>query len=220
MTPALPSGGGTPIFQPPGRNSGEAQMLFKKSGGVSWLIVFLGNPGPRYEFTRHNAGFMAAEAMAREKNININKLRFKALTAQCSIGDRQVLLMKPQTFMNLSGEAVRQAAAFYKIAPEHIIVVSDEISLPIGKLRIRTKGSAGGHNGLKNIIAQLGTQDFPRIRIGVGAPPHPDYDMADWVLSTFKNQDAEDMKAAAARAAQAAECYITQGPDRAMNLFN
>ena len=220
MTPALPSGGGTPIFQPPGRNSGEAQMLFKKSGGVSWLIVFLGNPGPRYEFTRHNAGFMAAEAMAREKNININKLRFKALTAQCSIGDRQVLLMKPQTFMNLSGEAVRQAAAFYKIAPEHIIVVSDEISLPIGKLRIRTKGSAGGHNGLKNIIAQLGTQDFPRIRIGVGAPPHPDYDMADWVLSIFKNQDAEDMKAAAARAAQAAECYITQGPDRAMNLFN
>ena len=220
MTPALPSGGGTPIFQPPGRNSGEAQMLFKKSGGVSWLIVFLGNPGPRYEFTRHNAGFMAAEAMTREKNIRINKLRFKALTAQCSIGDRQVLLMKPQTFMNLSGEAVRQAAAFYKIAPEHIIVVSDEISLPIGKLRIRTKGSAGGHNGLKNIIAQLGTQDFPRIRIGVGAPPHPDYDMADWVLSTFKNQDAEDMKAAAARAAQAAECYITQGPDRAMNLFN
>ena len=190
------------------------------TGTPEYLVVGLGNPEPKYDTTRHNAGFMAAEAMAREKNININKLRFKALTAQCSIGDRQVLLMKPQTFMNLSGEAVRQAAAFYKIAPEHIIVVSDEISLPIGKLRIRTKGSAGGHNGLKNIIAQLGTQDFPRIRIGVGAPPHPDYDMADWVLSTFKNQDAEDMKAAAARAAQAAECYITQGPDRAMNLFN
>lgn len=182
--------------------------------------MFLGNPGPRYEFTRHNAGFMAAEAMAREKNLSINKLRFKALTAPCTIGDQSVLLMKPQTFMNLSGEAVRQAADFYKIAPEHIIVISDEISLPIGKLRIRTKGSAGGHNGLKNIIAQLGTQDFPRIRIGVGAPPHPDYDMADWVLSSFKNQDAEDMKAAAARAAQAAECYIIQGPDRAMNLFN
>lgn len=195
-------------------------MLFKKSGGVSWLIVFLGNPGPRYEFTRHNAGFMAAEAMAKEKNLSINKLRFKALTAPCLIGDQSVLLMKPQTFMNLSGEAVRQAADFYKIAPEHIIVVSDEISLPIGKLRIRTKGSAGGHNGLKNIIAQLGTQDFPRIRIGVGAPPHPDYDMADWVLSSFKNQDAEDMKAAASRAAQAAQCYITQGPGRAMNLFN
>ena len=195
-------------------------MFFKKHGGVSWLIVFLGNPGPRYEMTRHNAGFMAADAMAKEKNVNINKARFKALTATCDIGGESVLLMKPQTFMNLSGDAVAQAARFYKIPPEHVIVVSDEISLPIGKLRIRTKGSAGGHNGLKDIIAKLGTDAFPRIRIGVGAPPHPDYDMADWVLSSFKNQDAEDMLAAAARAAQAAQCYITQGADRAMNRFN
>ena len=195
-------------------------MFFKKPGGVSWLIVFLGNPGPRYEMTRHNAGFMAADAMAKEKNVNINKARFKALTATCDIGGESVLLMKPQTFMNLSGDAVAQAARFYKIPPEHVIVVSDEISLPIGKLRIRTKGSAGGHNGLKDIIAKLGTDAFPRIRIGVGAPPHPDYDMADWVLSTFKNQDAEDMLAAAARAAQAAQCYIAQGADRAMNRFN
>ena len=195
-------------------------MLFKKPGGVSWLIVFLGNPGPRYEMTRHNAGFMAADAMAKEKNVNINKARFKALTATCDIGDESVLLMKPQTFMNLSGDAVAQAAKFYKIPPERVIVVSDEISLPIGKLRIRTKGSAGGHNGLKDIIAKLGTDAFPRIRIGVGAPPHPDYDMADWVLSSFKNQDAEDMLAAAERAAQAAQCYITQGADRAMNRFN
>ncbi|MGM9542847.1 MAG: aminoacyl-tRNA hydrolase [Candidatus Limivicinus sp.] len=195
-------------------------MLFKKPGGVSWLIVFLGNPGPRYEMTRHNAGFMAADAMAKEKNVNINKARFKALTATCDIGGESVLLMKPQTFMNLSGDAVAQAAKFYKIPPEHVIVVSDEISLPIGKLRIRTKGSAGGHNGLKDIIAKLGTDAFPRIRIGVGAPPHPDYDMADWVLSSFKNQDAEDMLAAAERAAQAAQCYITQGADRAMNRFN
>ena len=195
-------------------------MLFKKPGGVSWLIVFLGNPGPRYEMTRHNAGFMAADAMAKEKNVNINKARFKALTATCDIGGESVLLMKPQTFMNLSGDAVAQAAKFYKIPPEHVIVVSDEISLPIGKLRIRTKGSAGGHNGLKDIIAKLGTDAFPRIRIGVGAPPHPDYDMADWVLSSFKNQDAEDMLAAAARAAQAAQCYITQGAERAMNRFN
>ncbi|MDO5412105.1 MAG: aminoacyl-tRNA hydrolase [bacterium] len=195
-------------------------MFFKKPGGVSWLIVFLGNPGPRYEMTRHNAGFMAADAMAKEKNVNINKARFKALTATCDIGGESVLLMKPQTFMNLSGDAVAQAARFYKIPPEHVIVVSDEISLPIGKLRIRTKGSAGGHNGLKDIIAKLGTDAFPRIRIGVGAPPHPDYDMADWVLSSFKNQDAEDMLAAAARAAQAAQCYITQGADRAMNRFN
>lgn len=195
-------------------------MLFKKPGGVSWLIVFLGNPGPRYEMTRHNAGFMAADAMAKEKNVNINKARFKSLTATCDIGGESVLLMKPQTFMNLSGDAVAQAAKFYKIPPERVIVVSDEISLPIGKLRIRTKGSAGGHNGLKDIIAKLGTDAFPRIRIGVGAPPHPDYDMADWVLASFKNQDAEDMLAAAERAAQAAQCYITQGADRAMNRFN
>ena len=195
-------------------------MFFKKPGGVTWLIVFLGNPGPRYEMTRHNAGFMAADAMAKEKNLSINKSRFKALTATCDIGGASVLLMKPQTFMNLSGDAVSQAVKFYKIPPEHVIVVSDEISLPIGKLRIRTKGSAGGHNGLKDIIAKLGTDAFPRIRIGVGAPPHPDYDMADWVLSSFKNQDAEDMLAAAARAAQAAQCYITQGADRAMNRFN
>lgn len=195
-------------------------MLFKKPGGVSWLIVFLGNPGPRYEMTRHNAGFMAADAMAKEKNVNINKARFKSLTATCDIGGESVLLMKPQTFMNLSGDAVAQAAKFYKIPPERVIVVSDEISLPIGKLRIRTKGSAGGHNGLKDIIAKLGTDAFPRIRIGVGAPPHPDYDMADWVLSSFKNQDAEDMLAAAERAAQAVQCYITQGADRAMNRFN
>ena len=195
-------------------------MLFKKPGGVSWLIVFLGNPGPRYEMTRHNAGFMAADAMAKEKNVNINKARFKALTATCDIGGESVLLMKPQTFMNLSGDAVAQAAKFYKIPPEHVIVVSDEVSLPIGKLRIRTKGSAGGHNGLKDIIAKLGTDAFPRIRIGVGTPPHPDYDMADLVLSSFKNQDAEDMLAAAERAAQAAQCYIAQGADRAMNRFN
>jgi len=195
-------------------------MLFKKPSGISWLVVFLGNPGLRFEGTRHNAGFMAADAMAKEKNLNINKSRFKALTASCDIGGETVLLMKPQTFMNLSGDAVSQAAKFYKIPPEHIIVVSDEISLPIGKLRIRTKGSAGGHNGLKDIIAKLGTDAFPRIRIGVGAPPHPDYDMADWVLSVFKNQDAENMAEAARRAAAAVDCYITQGPDRAMNRFN
>ena len=195
-------------------------MIFKSTGGVKWLVVFLGNPGPRYEGTRHNAGFMAADAMARAKALSINRARFKALTATCNIGGESVMLMKPQTFMNLSGEAAAQAVKFYKIPPEHVIVVSDEISLPIGKLRVRKKGSAGGHNGLKSIIACLGTDQFPRIRLGVGAPPHPDYDMADWVLSTFKNQDAEDMRAAAQRAAEAVECYILHGPDRTMNLYN
>lgn len=195
-------------------------MLFKKPGGVTWMIVFLGNPGLKYEGTRHNAGFMAADAMAKAKGVAINRLRFRALTAQCVIGGENVLLMKPQTYMNLSGEAVGEAARFYKIPSEHIIVVSDEMALPIGKLRIRTKGSAGGHNGLKNIIAHLSTENFPRIRLGVGAPPHAEYDVKDWVLSTFKNQDAEDMAKAAARAAEAAECYIAEGADRAMNKFN
>lgn len=195
-------------------------MLFKRPGGISWLVVFLGNPGTKYEMTRHNAGFMAGDAMAKAQGAAINRSRFKALTGTCDIGGETVMLMKPQTFMNLSGEAVAQAVSFYKLAPDHVIVVSDEIALPMGKLRIRTKGSAGGHNGLKNIIALLGTDQFPRIRIGVGAAPHPDYDMADWVLSSFKGKDAEDILAAAARAAEAVECYITKGADRAMNLYN
>lgn len=195
-------------------------MLFPRSGGVTWLIVFLGNPGTKYEGTRHNAGFMTADAMAKRLGVTVNRLRFHALTAQCTIGGENVLLMKPQTYMNLSGEAVGEAARFYKIPSEHILVVSDEMALPIGKLRIRKKGSAGGHNGLKNIIAHLGTEEFPRIRLGVGAPPHPDYDVKDWVLSTFKNQDAADMADAAARAAEAAECYIAEGAEWAMNKFN
>ena len=195
-------------------------MFFKSGGAVSWLIVFLGNPGPKYAGTRHNAGFMAADAMEKAKGIKINRSRFKALTASCKMGGENVLLMKPQTYMNLSGEAVGQAVRFYKIPPQHVIVISDEMSLPIGKLRIRTKGSAGGHNGMKNIISHLGTEEFPRIRMGVGGVPHPDYDVKDWVLSAFRDKDAEDMADCAKRAAEAAEAYIVNGPDRAMNIFN
>lgn len=195
-------------------------MLFKSSGSFSWLVVFLGNPGPRYECTRHNAGFMAGDALAKKLGVNISRLRFKALTAECEINGERILLMKPQTFMNLSGEAVGEAARFYKIPPEHVLVVSDEVSLPLGKLRVRQKGSAGGHNGLKSIIAALGSDGFPRVRIGVGAPPHPEYDMADWVLSVFRNQDLEDMQSAAQRAAEAVITYISDGPERAMNRFN
>ena len=194
-------------------------MLFS-SRPVSWLVVFLGNPGLRYEGTRHNAGFMAADALARKKNIRINRSRFRALTATCTLGDTTVLLMKPQTYMNLSGEAVGQAARFYKIPADHILVVSDDITLPIGSMRIRIKGSAGGHNGLKNIISVLGTEEFPRIRMGVGVPPHSDYDTIDWVLSVFRDQDAVDMSETASRAADAVECYITQGPEKAMNLYS
>ena len=194
-------------------------MLFP-SRSVSWLVVFLGNPGLRYEGTRHNAGFMTADAFSRKKNISINRSRFRALTATCQVGDETVMLMKPQTYMNLSGEAVGQAARFYKIPADHVLVVSDDITLPIGAMRIRTKGSAGGHNGLKNIISVLGTEEFPRIRLGVGSPPHPDYDTVDWVLSVFRDQDAVDMAEAASRAADAVECFISQGPEKAMNLYS
>lgn len=195
-------------------------MIFGKKSGVTWLAVFLGNPGPKYEWTRHNAGFLTCDALAKKLGVNVNRARFKALTATCDIGGESVMLMKPQTYMNSSGEAAAEAARFYKIPPEHVIVVSDEVSLPVGRLRIRQKGSAGGHNGLKSIIAQLGSDQFPRIRLGVGAPPHPEYDMADWVLSVFRDQDAADIADAAKRAAEAVECYITEGPERAMNLFN
>lgn len=194
-------------------------MFFSK-GGAEWIVAFLGNPGLKYNGTRHNAGFMAADAMEKKLGVSINKMRFKALTQTVDIGGKKVLLMKPQTFMNLSGDAIVQAANFYKVLPERVIVVSDETALPIGRLRIRRGGSAGGHNGLKSVIARLGTDQFPRIRLGVGDKPHLDYDMADWVLSAFKGQDAADMELVAKKAADAVECYITEGADRAMNKFN
>ena len=194
-------------------------MFFRKPSGISWLVVFLGNPGPKYAGTRHNAGFLTADAAEKRYGVSINRSRFKALTASCELGGEKVLFMKPQTYMNLSGDAVQQAVSFYKIPAEHVLVVSDEMSLPVGKIRIRPKGSAGGHNGLKSIISVLGTENFPRIRLGIGAPP-PEYDVKDWVLSTFRNQDAEDFYAAAERAAQAVEAYITLGPEKAMNLYN
>ena len=195
-------------------------MFFKQSGGASWLIAFLGNPGREYENTRHNAGFLTADAMEKLCGVRINKLKFRALTAVAKVGGQNVLLLKPQTYMNLSGQSVGEAARFYKIPPERVIVISDEISLPLGRIRVRRSGSAGGHNGLKDIIAALGTDGFPRIRLGVGAPPHADYDMRDWVLARFTGRDAELIGDAAERAARAALCYIEEGPDRAMNKFN
>ncbi len=194
-------------------------MLFS-SNGVSWLVVFLGNPGLRYEGTRHNAGFMTGDAFARKNKVAINRARFQALTASCRVGGESVLLMKPQTYMNNSGEAVAKAARFYKVDPSHVLVVSDEMLLPVGSVRVRPKGSAGGHNGLKSIIEALGTEDFPRIRLGVGSPTHADYDPKDWVLSVFRDQDAEIFAEAAGRAADAVTCYITEGADKAMNLYN
>ena len=195
-------------------------MFFRKPAGISWLVVFLGNPGPKYSGTRHNAGFLTADAVEKRFGVSINRSRFKALTASCEINGEKVLFMKPQTYMNLSGEAVGQAAAFYHLPADHVLVISDEMSLPVGKIRIRPKGSAGGHNGLKSIISSLGTDEFPRIRLGVGAPPHPDYDVKDWVLSVFRDQDAEAIAHAAEQAAEAVETYIKFGSEKAMNKYN
>lgn len=196
-------------------------MLFnKKSGGVDWLLVCLGNPGDQYENTRHNVGFMVADELGERHNVPIQRLKFRALTNTITVGDEKVLLMKPVTYMNLSGEAVHEAAAFYKIPPERVLVISDEVSLAPGKIRVRRSGSAGGHNGLKNIIAHLGTDQFPRIRLGVGQKPHPDYDMADWVLGKFQGEDKKAVEEAVKKAADAAECLIREGVDKAMNKYN
>ena len=195
-------------------------MLFEKRGGAEWIFVFLGNPGPRYEGTRHNAGFMVGEVFAKRLGLRINRARWRALTCTAELAGKKVLFMFPQTLMNLSGEAVGPAAKFYKLPPERVLVFSDEMALPPGSVRVRPSGSAGGHNGLKSVIAALGSENFPRIRLGVGEPPHPDDDTADWVLGAPKGKDAELFAQAAERAADAAECYISEGPERAMNKYN
>ena len=197
-------------------------MFFDKnrSSGLEWLVVGLGNPGEKYENTRHNVGFLTIDQIAEGEKIPVQRLKHRALTNTARLGGAKVLLMKPVTYMNLSGEAVGEAARFYKIPPDHVLVISDDVSLPLGKLRIRKGGSAGGHNGLKSIIQHLGTDQFPRVKIGVGEKPHPDYDMADWVLSRFVGEDLKTITAAVERAAQAAACVIQEGPDKAMNKFN
>ena len=197
-------------------------MLFgrKNTSGVEWLLVGLGNPGDKYDNTRHNVGFAAIDQLAEELRVPVQKLKYRALTQTVELGGAKVLLMKPITYMNLSGEAVGEAARFFKIPADHVLVLSDDVSLPVGKLRIRKGGSAGGHNGLKSIIQHLGTDQFPRVKIGVGEKPHPDYDMADWVLGKFTGEDLKTISQAIQRAVKAAECYIHDGPDQAMNRFN
>ena len=195
-------------------------MFFQKPSNITWLVVGLGNVGDRYEGTRHNVGFEVADELGERGNFPIQRLKHKALTQPAVIGGQRVLVMKPTTFMNLSGEAVADAARFYKIAPDHVLVVCDDVALPVGKLRVRRGGSAGGHNGLKNIIAHLGTDQFPRIKIGVGGKPDPDYDMADWVLGKFQGEDKKTIRAAVEKAADAVECVLKDGCDKARNRFN
>ena len=196
-------------------------MLFSSlRGGASWLLVCLGNPGREYAETRHNIGFMVAELLAEEQHCRIDRIRFKALTGTVTIGKEKVLVMKPQTYMNLSGEAVGEAARFYKIPPERVLVVQDDVSLPLGKIRVRGSGSAGGHNGLKSIIQHLGTDAFPRVKVGVGMPEHPEHEMIDWVIGKFTKEERKTLDEALKRALAAAECVITQGVNAAQNKYN
>jgi len=194
-------------------------MFFKKVP-IQWLIVFLGNPGAKYAGTRHNVGFAVADEAEKSLGIRINRLKFSALTASAEISGQKAFLLKPQTYMNLSGTAVRQAMNYYRIPVDHILVISDDVALPVARIRIKRGGSHGGHNGLKDIIAKCGGDGFPRIKIGVGAPDTPEYDMADWVLGTFRGRDAEEIADAAQRAFAAVCDIMANGIDHAMNQYN
>ncbi|MBQ3215033.1 MAG: aminoacyl-tRNA hydrolase [Oscillospiraceae bacterium] len=193
-------------------------MFGKK--GESWLIVGLGNPGREYEKTRHNAGFRAIDLLAEKLGCKIDRLKFQGLYCQTNYGGGKLFLLKPQTYMNLSGRSVLQLSAYFNIPPQNIIVLFDDISLPPGRLRIRSDGSAGGHNGIKSIIAEIGTQDFPRVKIGVGGKAHPDQDLADHVLSAFSASEEKALVSALERAADAALTVIDKGVPEAANRFN
>ena len=202
--------------------------LFKKietkkevsSGSIEYLIVGLGNIGKEYENTRHNIGFRAVDEVARAFNVSINRSKFKAMCGECTVAGKRALLMKPTTFMNLSGDAVSEAVNFYKLKPENIIVFSDDISISVGSVRIREKGSAGGHNGLKDIIAKIGTDSFTRVRLGVGERPNRDYDLADWVLGKFSDSDNKIYAELLTVAPKICETLIVEGTDKAKNLYN
>lgn len=198
--------------------------FFRKSspaaGKPEFIIACLGNPGKKYERTRHNTGFIFADVMSSKYSFRITKIQFKSITGTVKLGGHSCLVMKPQTFMNESGNAVREAAAFYKIPPENILVVFDDISLPVGKMRIRRKGSDGGHNGIKSIIYHLNSDNFPRIKIGVGEKPVPQMDLADWVLSSFGNDELKTLIETAEKACEAAELIVSGETDKAMSNFN
>ena len=193
-------------------------MIGKSS--ENWLIVGLGNPGREYERTRHNCGFRCVDVLADSLGCKVDKLKFQGLYGQANYGGRKVFLLKPQTYMNLSGRSVLQLSAYFNIPPQRIIVLFDDISLEPGRLRVRADGSAGGHNGIKSIIAELGSQAFPRVKIGVGPKPNPNYDLADWVLSTFSAGEEKAMAVSLKNAADAALAVIDHGVPEAANRFN
>lgn len=200
-------------------------MFFKKdkfsqSGPFDYMIVGLGNPGKKYEFTKHNAGFLCVDLLAQQLGVKIDRLKFKSLMGDVRINSKRCLLLKPQTFMNLSGEAVREAAQFYNLPPERIIVIFDDISLEPGRLRIRRKGSDGGHNGIKSIIYQLQSDAFPRIKLGIGAKPNPDFDLAAWVLEPFTNEALKALRTAADNACEAVGLMVDGKIDEAMSRYN
>ena len=186
----------------------------------TWLIVGLGNPGKEYTRTRHNCGFRALDILADKLGCKVDKGKFQGLYGQCTYGGTKLLLLKPQTYMNLSGRSVLQLSAYFNVPPQRIIVMFDDISLEPGRLRVRNDGSAGGHNGIKSIISELGSQEFPRVKIGVGSKPTPEYDLADWVLSSFSAQEEKALGPALERAADAALCIIDHGIPETANRFN
>ena len=192
----------------------------KDSGAVEWLIVGLGNPGPKYARPRHNCGWLTIDNLAAKLNAAVTRAKFKSMTAVAEISGKKCLLMKPTTMMNASGEAVVEAMNFYKVPIERVLVISDDVSLDVGKLRIKRKGSDGGQKGLRSIITLTGSEDFPRIKIGVGAKPHPDYDMAAWVLSEFSDKEKPAVFEAFGKAAEAVSVIVDGRIDEAMNKFN
>ena len=194
--------------------------MFKKSSGENWLIVGLGNPGRDYEKTRHNAGFRALDILADQLGTKVDKLKYQGLYAQVNYEGKKLFLLKPQTYMNLSGRSVLQLSAYFNIPPQRIIGLFDDISLEPGRLRVRANGSAGGHNGIKSIIQEVGSQEFPRVKIGVGAKPHPDYELADWVLSTFSSLEEKALAVSLENSAKAALTIIEQGVPEAANRYN
>lgn len=187
---------------------------------ISWIVVGLGNPGEKYKTTRHNAGFLILDRLAEHLGVRIDRAKFQSLCTEAKIGTHRVLLMKPQTFMNASGAAVQEAAAFYKLAPDHVLVISDDVAQAPGKMRLRRKGSAGGQKGLNDIITCLGTDSIPRLRMGVGAKPHPDFDMADWVLSNFTKSELTLLNDCFDDACAGIQRLLDGDPDAAMQICN